>query len=344
MNLCCILSSRVLRKRSVALTCVVFVFCLAVFTLFRLTKSSPDEDGRNTSESAKSTFPIELSWPFALTKEQATKNTVSAKFFKKNVAVDNTQIEKLRKTFPLIDSNGDNYVSTNELQNWIISKVKEHIQGALRENIFLFTSIDTLPRNGRVSWEEYHAWFLKKNGLNASEFLNLDEKDPKLRTLREKIAWDQAAWSETAKTEPDFLNLDEFLSSRHPESSSSSLLSKADDIIGEYDRDADETLTWEEYSSIPINSILVKYTEDKREEEFYNFIDRNRDGKLDKKEILAYVDPRNPRHSHLEAMALMQLSDANGDSQLSVDEMISSAGIFLASKVINTETNFHDEF
>ena len=52
--------------------------------------------------------------------------------------------------------------------------------------------------------------------------------------IAEKIAWDQAAWSETAKTEPDFLNLDEFLSFRHPESSSSSLLSKADDIMGEY--------------------------------------------------------------------------------------------------------------
>lgn len=72
----------------------------------------------------------------------------------------------------------------NELQNWIISKVKEHIQGALRENIFLFTSIDTLPRNGRVSWEEYQSWFLKKNGLNSTEFLKLDEKDPRLRTLR----------------------------------------------------------------------------------------------------------------------------------------------------------------
>lgn len=59
------------------------------------------------------------------------------------------------------------------------------------------------------------------------------------------------------------------------------------------DRDADETLTWEEYSSIPINSILVKYTEDKREEEFYNFIDRNRDGKLDKKEILVILKSHN---------------------------------------------------
>lgn len=344
MNLCYLLSSKVLRKKYVALTCVILIFFLAVFILFRLTKSGRNEDGRNVSERTRLTSPIELSWPFPITQEQAKKNSINVNLFKKNVAVDNVQIERLRKTFPLIDSNGDSFVSTNELQNWIISKVKEHIQGALRENIFLFTSIDTLPRNGRVSWEEYQTWFLKKNGLNSSEFLNLDEKNPQTRTLREKIAWDQAAWSETAKTEPDFLNLDEFLSFRHPESSSSSLLSKADDIIGEYDRDADESLTWEEYSSIPINSILVKYTEDKREEEFYNFIDRNRDGKLDKREILAYVDPRNPRHSHLEAIALMQLSDKNGDSQLSVDEIISSAGIFLASKVIDTETNFHDEF
>lgn len=61
----------------------------------------------------------------------------------------------------------------DELRNWIISKVKEHLQGALRENIFLFTSIDKDPRNGQVSWDEYHAWFFKKNGINTTE----SEKD-----------------------------------------------------------------------------------------------------------------------------------------------------------------------
>lgn len=50
----------------------------------------------------------------------------------------------------------------------------------------------------------------------------------------EKIAWDQAAWSEAAKTDPDLLNLDEFLSFRHPESSHSNLLSKADEMLGQY--------------------------------------------------------------------------------------------------------------
>jgi len=56
------------------------------------------------------------------------------------------------------------------------------------------------------------------------------------------------------------------------------------------------------------------------------------------------MDPRNPRHAHLEAVSLIQLSDKNKDKQLSLDEILASADLFLASKVIDTETNFHDEF
>ena len=48
--------------------------------------------------------------------------------------------------------------------------VKEHLQGAVSENIFLFTSIDTDPRNGQASWKEYLAWFLKKIGNNDSHY------------------------------------------------------------------------------------------------------------------------------------------------------------------------------
>lgn len=72
-------------------------------------------------------------------------------------------------------------MSVDELRNWIISKVKEHLQGAVRENIFLFTSIDTDPRNGQVSWKEYHAWFLKTSVNNdTSQPVNHDEAHPEL--------------------------------------------------------------------------------------------------------------------------------------------------------------------
>lgn len=91
--------------------------------------------------------------------------------------------------FIRLDTNSDSYVSIDELRNWIISKVKEHLQGALRENVFLFTAIDTNPRNGQVSWSEYHTWFLKKNGNNETvNTSNHNELHPELeRNLKGKL-------------------------------------------------------------------------------------------------------------------------------------------------------------
>jgi len=60
--------------------------------------------------------------------------------------------------------------------------------------------------------------------------------------------------------------------------------------------------------------------------------------------LQGYLDPRNPRHAHLEALSLVELADINKDQQLSMNEILSAAEIFLASKVIDIETNFHDEF
>lgn len=76
-----------------------------------------------------------------------------------------------------LDTNSDSYVSVDELKNWILSKVKEHIQGALRENIFLFTSIDSNPRNGQISWNEYYVWLLKKHGINTTMEAVKNESD-----------------------------------------------------------------------------------------------------------------------------------------------------------------------
>lgn len=56
------------------------------------------------------------------------------------------------------------------------------------------------------------------------------------------------------------------------------------------------------------------------------------------------MDPRNPRHSFLEAESLISLSDKNADLQLSLDEVLQMAEAFLTSKVIDPESKFHDEF
>lgn len=55
------------------------------------------------------------------------------------------------------------------------------------------------------------------------------------------------------------------------------------------DRDGDEALDWEEYSSIPSDSLLVRYSGIRKKDEFLKFIDINKDGKLDKREILVTI-------------------------------------------------------
>lgn len=49
--------------------------------------------------------------------------------------------------------------------------------------------------------------------------------------MQEKILLDRAAWSEAANSDPEALNIDEFMTFRHPEHSHVSLINVVNDII-----------------------------------------------------------------------------------------------------------------
>ena len=59
------------------------------------------------------------------------------------------------------------------------------------------------------------------------------EKDPAslTRDVRESVASIKAAWSEAAKTNPDAVNIDEFLGLEHPESSHSLLTQRVEEML-----------------------------------------------------------------------------------------------------------------
>lgn len=45
---------------------------------------------------------------------------------------------------------------------------------------------------------------------------------------------DRAAWSEAARSDPDALNLDEFLAFRHPESSHATILTLVEELLDKF--------------------------------------------------------------------------------------------------------------
>lgn len=52
-----------------------------------------------------------------------------------------------------------------ELARYINKRVREHIQFAIRNNPLHFAQVDVAPRDGLVSWDEYHAYFLREKGV-----------------------------------------------------------------------------------------------------------------------------------------------------------------------------------
>lgn len=122
----------------------------------------------------------------------------------------------LEDVFKRADTNGNGELDIQELSKWIHVKIIDHIDRAMRENIGLFTAIDNNPRNGEISWNEYHSYFLRLHGLPESYIVSHSKRHGALtRNLKESIMRDRARWTETARNDPDILTLDEFLTFTH---------------------------------------------------------------------------------------------------------------------------------
>ncbi|XP_017881900.1 45 kDa calcium-binding protein isoform X2 [Ceratina calcarata] len=259
----------------------------------------------------------------------------------------------LENVFHRADTDQDLLLDIQELARWIHTKITEHISRAMRENIGLFTMIDNNPQNGEISWEEYHAYFLKSHGFPESYVSSHDKRHSDMsRTLKESIMRDRARWAEAARNDPERLTLDEFLAFTHPESSHRALLQMVEDLFEKFDRDGDEQLTEDEFSDLPSEGVGLDLKEDKHEvggsedrrKEFRHLIDKNRNGRADRTELLMYIDLRNPRHAIQEAKHLISVSDTDLDGKLNLSEILSKTDLFLGSKMIDTERSFHDEF
>lgn len=74
------------------------------------------------------------------------------------------------------DRDHNSKLDSKELSQWIRMKIVEHISTAISNNYGLFTLIDVEPRNGVITWKEYHTYFLKKRGFSSKYVQQHDER------------------------------------------------------------------------------------------------------------------------------------------------------------------------
>ena len=193
----------------------------------------------------------------------------------------------LKFAFRKADSNADKFLTIRELAKYINLKIQDHIDTAIKRNPQIFAEIDKSPVDGLVSWDEYHAYFLKNLNLDDNYINNHDEKKhTKLdRKFKEAIMRDKARWTEVSFSDPSSLTLDDFLAFMHPEASTSNLLNLVEDILRHFDADGDDSLTTDEFtaqysSSADNKKLFLSDNLQERRAEFKKLIDKNHDGKV----------------------------------------------------------------
>lgn len=208
----------------------------------------------------------------------------------------------LKQVFLSMDRNADGLVSSKELAQSISVTVQSHMQKCLQSNMRKFFQLDKVTTNGMVEWEEWLQSF-------SQEYPSLEPREAK-----EALAEAKARWSEAARTNPNALNIDEFLSFSHPEFSHPTLLQQVDEMILGLDTNQDQMLDITEYTQRAPKGSTVKKKE-------FSTLDTDQDGQVTKRELFPFLDPKSKVWARRTARNVIARLDVDHDHALSYEEL-----------------------
>ncbi|RXM28838.1 Reticulocalbin-1 [Acipenser ruthenus] len=125
----------------------------------------------------------------------------------------------------------------------------------------------------------------------------------------------------------------------------------------DYDLNKDNKISWDEYKKATYGYYLADMFAHEVEgpepdwvkterEQFADFRDTNKDGKMDKEEIRHWILPQDYDHAQAEARHLVYESDLNKDQLLTKEEILENWNMFVGSQATNYGedlTKNHDE-
>ncbi|XP_060885313.1 calumenin-A [Labrus mixtus] len=236
-----------------------------------------------------------------------------------------------------IDSNRDGFVSEDELKLWIKNAQKKHVYESVERQWKDFDLND----DGVISWDEY------KN-VTYGTYLDDPEVDSEYNYIA-MMARDERRFK-VADTNGDLIaDKHEFTAFLHPEDHEHMKDVVVQETIEDIDKDGDGFIDMKEYIgdmyTAEEESEDPEWVESERQQ-FIEFRDKNKDGKMDKEETLDWILPSDYDHAEAEAKHLLHESDTNKDGKLSKQEILNKFDVFVGSQVTDFGEALlrHDEF
>ncbi|XP_054858099.1 reticulocalbin-2 [Eublepharis macularius] len=249
------------------------------------------------------------------------------------------QQRRLKAIIKKIDLDSDGFLTEAELSLWIQQSFKHYIAEEAKQQ---FGEYDK-DGDGHISWEEYNIQMYDRMIDFEEDSALEDTEEESFRQLHLK---DKRRFEKADKDGVSGLDLNEFIAFEHPEEAEYMKEFVIQEALEDHDRNGDGFVSLEEflgdYRRDPTASedpewILVE------KDRFKNDYDKDRDGKLNSKELLSWVVPNNEGIAQEEAAHLIEEMDSDGNKKLSEAEILSNQDLFLNSEATDYGRQLHDD-
>ncbi|KAG9352105.1 hypothetical protein JZ751_020518 [Albula glossodonta] len=249
--------------------------------------------------------------------------------------------ERLGKIVERIDGDNDGYVSLIELKNWIKRVQKRYVY----ENVAKVWADYDANKDNQITWEEYkqatYGYYLS----NPEEFDQTTEQF----SFKKMLPRDERRFK-AANLDGDLsATREEFTAFLHPEDFEHMkdivVLETLEDIDKNGDGFVDEDEYIEDMFTHEDGVPEPDWVKTEREQ-FSDFRDINKDGKMDREEIRRWILPQDYDHALAEARHLLYESDLDKDQMLTKEEVLENWNLFVGSQATNYGedlTRRHDE-
>lgn len=231
---------------------------------------------------------------------------------------------RLGELFHKVDKDGDAQVTETELIDWIKFTQNKYIWDDADKQM----KQNDMNKDGQITWDEY-----KKSTYG---FMENEDKEA-MEQYKDMLARDERRFNKADVDGNKQLSREEFGAFLHPENDKNMRTIVVDETLEDIDKDKDGLISEDEY----IGDLWPAESREKGEEpewvktekqQFHEFRDKNKDGKMDRDEVADWILPADYDHAKSEAKHLISESDENKDGSVSKEEMVSKYDLYVGSQ------------
>ncbi|KAM9845904.1 calumenin-A isoform 1-T2 [Aulostomus maculatus] len=236
-----------------------------------------------------------------------------------------------------MDVDMDGFVTEDELKVWIKNAQKKHVYDSVEHQ---WNDFD-INHDGQISWDEY------KN-VTYGSYLDDPQADTEF-DYSHMMARDERRFRVADQNGDLIADTQEFAAFLHPEDHEYMKDIVVQETMEDIDKDGDGFIDLKEYIG---DMFTAEDGEDEPDwvaserQQFAEFRDKNKDGKMDKEETLDWILPSDYDHAVAEAKHLLHESDINRDGKLTKKEILDKFDLFVGSQVTDFGEALlrHEEF